>query len=83
MPYKDPEKQRLAWRRYKARHYERRRKGLCWHHDHDTGEFRAWLCHHCNLGFGMLGDTLGGAQQILDNLKRAYRETDEQRWILT
>ena len=58
-------------------------KALEWHHDHASGEFRAWLCRKCNTGFGFLGDTLESAQRVLDNLKRAYRETEQQRWILT
>lgn len=29
-------------------------------HNHQTGEFRGWLCHRCNLGIGLLGDSLEG-----------------------
>lgn len=31
-------------------------RGLVEDHDHDTGEFRGWICHNCNSGLGMLGD---------------------------
>ena len=27
-------------------------------HDHETGEFRGWLCKKCNTGMGALGDNL-------------------------
>ena len=27
-------------------------------HDHDSGEFRGWLCKKCNTGMGALGDDL-------------------------
>ena len=29
-------------------------------HCHETGLFRGWLCNHCNLGIGKLGDNLEG-----------------------
>ena len=44
-------------------------------HNHDTGEFRGWLCNKCNSALGWLDDDL-------DNLKRAvkYLEEDEIRY---
>jgi hypothetical protein len=26
-------------------------------HEHLTGEFRGWLCHHCNTALGLLQDS--------------------------
>jgi hypothetical protein len=34
-------------------------------HDHDTGNFRGWICRECNSGLGFFGDDLEG-------LRRAY-----------
>lgn len=38
-------------------------------HDHETGEFRGWLCQKCNMGIGQLGDNIEGLQQAIDYLK--------------
>jgi hypothetical protein len=42
-----------------------------WHrdHDHETGEFRGWLCHWCNTGIGSLGDNLHGLYQAVRYLE--------------
>jgi len=29
-------------------------------HNHETGNFRGWLCRNCNQGIGKLGDNLEG-----------------------
>lgn len=39
-------------------------------HDHLTGKFRGWLCNRCNLGIGMLQDSIEGVQQALAYLTR-------------
>ena len=39
-------------------------------HDHDTGEFRGWLCMGCNMSIGQLGDNLEGLQRAIEYLKR-------------
>ena len=31
--------------------------GICFDHDHDTGQFRGWLCAKCNLALGLVGDS--------------------------
>ena len=37
-------------------------------HDHETGEFRGWLCRSCNTGIGSLGDNLAGLMQAVEYL---------------
>lgn len=34
-------------------------------HCHKTEEFRGWLCDHCNLAIGMLGDDVEGVEKAL------------------
>ena len=40
-------------------------------HDHATGKFRGWLCRHCNLAIGKLGDSLAGVELAIAYLQRA------------
>jgi hypothetical protein len=49
-------------------------KSLVVDHDHNTLEFRGWLCEDCNLGLGNLGDDLAGLTNALTYLKRHYDE---------
>ena len=49
-------------------------KSLVVDHDHNTLEFRGWLCEDCNLGIGNLGDDLDGLFKALSYLKRHYDE---------
>lgn len=37
-------------------------------HDHETKEFRGWVCDHCNRGMGFLGDDVQGALNFLNYL---------------
>jgi hypothetical protein len=39
-------------------------------HCHTTEIFRGWLCPPCNLGIGVLGDTLDGIQKAITYLKK-------------
>lgn len=41
-------------------------------HCHVTGVFRGWLCNSCNLGIGMLGDSVENIKKALAYLERAY-----------
>ena len=38
-------------------------------HDHVKGTFRGWLCHRCNRGIGMIGDSVENTQRLLNYLK--------------
>ena len=38
-------------------------------HDHETGEFRGYVCKFCNLGIGHLGDNMEGLQTAMKYLK--------------
>lgn len=42
------------------------------HGDHDpaTGQFRGWLCFHCNTGIGKLGDNVEGLREAIAYLER-------------
>lgn len=40
-------------------------------HDHETGEFRGWLCKQCNTGLGLCGDTLESLEKAVLYLKNA------------
>lgn len=37
-------------------------------HDHVTGEFRGWLCRHCNLALGHVSDDPCVLQNLIDYL---------------
>ena len=37
-----------------------RNKTFSCDHDHETGQFRGWLCPNCNSGIGGLQDTIDG-----------------------
>ncbi len=43
-------------------------------HCHDTEVFRGWLCPTCNLGIGVLGDTLEGINNALNYLNKTHKE---------
>lgn len=41
-------------------------------HDHYTGKFRGWTCQRCNVGIGVLGDTVDDLKRALSYLLRHY-----------
>jgi len=45
-------------------------------HCHDTDVFRGWLCHKCNVGIGLLGDTLEGLNKAIAYLEKFERNKD-------
>lgn len=45
-------------------------KRISYDHDHQTGQFRGWLCNKCNLTLGLVRDditTLGKMIEYLSN----------------
>lgn len=32
------------------------KRGLCFDHNHETGEFRGWICMRCNTAIGLVGE---------------------------
>lgn len=46
------------------------KKGMHLDHCHNSHVFRGWLCSRCNLGIGLLGDTLSGVIKAAAYLNR-------------
>ena len=44
-------------------------------HDHDTKEFRGWLCSKCNTALGIFGDTITGLEKAIKYLKGNYNDS--------
>lgn len=40
-------------------------------HDHTTGKVRGILCYGCNVGIGLLGDSIEGLEEAVDYLRRS------------
>jgi hypothetical protein len=38
-------------------------------HNHETGEFRGWLCSNCNTALGLVGDNADGARRLLEYIE--------------
>jgi hypothetical protein len=54
-------------------------------HDHDSVDFRGWLCKDCNVGLGKLGDTTDALEKALKyaakcrgvEIKVEYKEKED------
>lgn len=46
-----------------------RHNKLCVDHDHSTGKVRGLLCHKCNTGLGLLGDSIENLEKAVEYLK--------------
>ena len=47
-----------------------RQRSLVVDHCHETGKVRGLICHGCNVGLGLLGDTVAGLERTIAYLKR-------------
>jgi len=45
-------------------------------HCHQSGNFRGWLCHSCNVGVGKLGDNEEAIRRALDYIVRSKNTID-------
>lgn len=49
---------------------------IVWDHDHETGEFRGWICDRCNRVLGLVYDNPHLLQQLSDYLKLSKYENE-------
>ena len=48
----------------------RLRRSMHWDHDHATGAFRGWICHHCNIALDAVGDNTEHLSLLIQYLER-------------
>ncbi len=53
----------------------KRKAGFVIDHDHNTGKIRGLLCHNCNIGIGLLGDSISGLNAAINYLRKHYDNT--------
>lgn len=51
-------------------------------HDHETGEFRGWICHSCNIGLGHFKDKAINLRLAIAYLERTMLTVDKTLWYL-
>jgi hypothetical protein len=54
-------------------HNIKNRSMWCADHNHDTNQFRGWLCHKCNLGLGNFADNLQRLKSAIEYLENHER----------
>lgn len=52
---------------------QERGRALCFDHDHQTGEFRGWICGRCNTTMGKVNDDVDVLEKMIVYLMRARR----------
>ena len=50
-------------------HSIKKKQVWCADHDHNTNQFRGWLCHKCNLGLGNFADDVSRLTSAIKYLK--------------
>jgi len=44
---------------------------ICYDHDHNTGEFRGWICDRCNVALGMANENPKTLIAIAEYIKKS------------
>lgn len=57
------------------------KRALHFDHDHETGKFRGWLCHGCNLALGFADDDSGRLRALADYLEKFANNRPENLQI--
>lgn len=42
---------------------------IAFDHDHDTGDFRGWLCTNCNSALGLVNDDVEVLEKLIEYIK--------------